>query len=54
MTSVIYYCRTVITLLGWIIFAWMAYTVANTTVDNSFFYDPFAILGIKTVCCSNY
>lgn len=37
-----------ITILGWILFAMTVYKVANTTVE-SLFYDPFAILGIKSV-----
>jgi hypothetical protein len=43
------YSRTMITLVGWVLFAWTVYKVANTAVDKSFFYDPFAILGIKSV-----
>lgn len=37
-----------ITILGWILFGVTVYKVANTTVE-SLFYDPFAILGIKSV-----
>jgi hypothetical protein len=34
--------------LGWVTFGLLAYKVATTKVDNKI-YDPFEILGIKSV-----
>lgn len=35
-------------MLGWMLFVTTAYRVANTAVENVI-YDPFAVLGIKSV-----
>ena len=40
--------RGLFIILGWVIFTLLAYKVATTKVDNKI-YDPFEILGIKSV-----
>ena len=41
-------CRSLFILLGWAVFGLLAYKVTTTKIDNKI-YDPFEILGIKSV-----
>jgi hypothetical protein len=41
-------CRSLFILLGWAAFGLLAYKVSTTKIDNKI-YDPFEILGIKSV-----
>lgn len=41
-------CRGLFLSLGWVVFGLLAYKVATTKIDNKI-YDPFEILGIKSV-----
>jgi translocation protein SEC63 len=40
--------RNLFIILGWAAFGLLSYKVATTTIDNKI-YDPFEILGIKSV-----
>jgi hypothetical protein len=41
-------CRSLFIILGWVAFSLLAYKVSTTNIDNKI-YDPFEILGIKSV-----
>jgi translocation protein SEC63 len=41
-------CRSLFIILGWVVFSLLAYRVATTKIDIKI-YDPFEILGIKSV-----
>jgi hypothetical protein len=41
-------CRSLFIILGWAVFSLLAYKAATTKIDNKI-YDPFEILGIKSV-----
>jgi hypothetical protein len=41
-------CRSLFIILGWVAFSLLAYKVSTTKIDNKI-YDPFEILGIKSV-----
>jgi hypothetical protein len=41
-------CRSLFIILGWVVFSLLAYKVTTTKIDNKI-YDPFEILGIKSV-----
>jgi translocation protein SEC63 len=43
-----YPCRSLFIILGWVAFSLLAYKVSTTKIDNKI-YDPFEILGIKSV-----
>jgi hypothetical protein len=43
-----YLCRSLFIILGWVAFGLLAYKVSTTKIDNKI-YDPFEILGIKSV-----
>jgi hypothetical protein len=41
-------CRSLLIVLGWVVFSLLAYKATTTKIDNKI-YDPFEILGIKSV-----
>lgn len=48
LTTANLFCRSLSIILGWVAFSLLAYKVATTKIDNKI-YDPFEILGIKSV-----